>query len=308
MQRGKVGAPWGHLLAGASAGVVSKTVTSPLNVISMKMMIAQRSAGTAATGIGTVMTSVMESAGWQGFFQGNLSNVCKSAPSKAIDFFAYDIFKKLITGGKKEPTDMQRLAAGAMAGATSTTMMYPLEVVSSRFVMNKGAYKSIPDAMATIARTEGPKALYSGLGPSLVGIVPYAGISYGMFDILRRAYMKSAKVEKPSVGTNLAIGVLSGWTAMMVSFPLEVTRRRLQVQGMAGQPKRYKGMMDAFKKIAKEEGLSTFYAGWQPATLKLAPAAAVSFATYQLVKDLISSVQEKAEAKRREEDAMWPLH
>ncbi len=53
----------------------------------------------------------------------------RSAPSTAIDFVAFDFFKTLISkGGKERVNDLQLLCAGAMAGASSTALLYPLEV------------------------------------------------------------------------------------------------------------------------------------------------------------------------------------
>ena len=74
------------------------------------------------------------------------------------------------------------LPAAALAGATSTTILHPLEVVRSRITVDRaGRYSSgVAAALGTIVRQEGPLALYSGLGSSLAAIMPEAAITYGM--------------------------------------------------------------------------------------------------------------------------------
>ena len=52
-------------------------------------------------------------------YRGNLTNVMRSAPQKALDFFAFDLFKAM---------GLQTFAAAAAAGATSSAVLYPLEV------------------------------------------------------------------------------------------------------------------------------------------------------------------------------------
>ncbi len=43
----------------------------------------------------------------------------RSAPQKALDFFAFDLFKAM---------GLQTFAAAAAAGASSSAVLYPLEV------------------------------------------------------------------------------------------------------------------------------------------------------------------------------------
>ena len=50
-----------------------------------------------------------------------------------------------------------------------------------------GAWKVIRD-VASVARTEGLRGLYGGMTPTLLGIVPYAGISFATFETLKSRY------------------------------------------------------------------------------------------------------------------------
>lgn len=54
-------------------------------------------------------------------------------------------------------------------------------------------------------------------------------------------------------------GFVSGWCQVIIMQPFEIVKVRLQTQS-ATNPY-YNGMVDAFKKIAKEEGLKSFYKG-----------------------------------------------
>lgn len=73
------------------------------------------------------------------------------------------------------------LLSAAMAGATSTVVLQPLEVVRSRISCDSlGRYKQgIPAALVSMVRQEGPLVLYSGLPSSLLAIMPEAAVTYG---------------------------------------------------------------------------------------------------------------------------------
>eukprot|EP00898_Chlorokybus_atmophyticus_P008389 jgi/Chlat1/8551/Chrsp82S07977 len=260
----KGGSPLGHLLAGALAGAVSKTATSPLNVMVIKTQVTPERITP-----GEIATALWKEDGVKAFF-------------RAIDFVTFDLFKKLLTRGSdtEVPTDRQRLIAGALAGATSTTILYPLDVNG---VFAHGGVEGV--------------ALWGGLGPSLAGVVPYAGISFGAYDILRESYKRSTGNTTVGVLPTALCGMTSGWLAMTVSFPLEVIRKRLQVQGLPGRAKLYANMGDAFIQITRNEGVFALYRGWVPSTFKLIPAAGVSFLVYEAVKVAFTKLEEER-AKR----------
>jgi Mitochondrial carrier protein len=70
------------------------------------------------------------------------------------------------------------LAAGA-AGASSTALLYPLEVVRSRMTVNSTRYPGPWRALREIGKHEGASALYRGLPASVASIIPEAAITYG---------------------------------------------------------------------------------------------------------------------------------
>lgn len=63
--------------------------------------------------------------------------------------------------------------------------------------MQRGVYKGILDAFVKIIREEGTAELYRGLGPSLIGVIPYAVTNYFAFDSLKKAYRKLVKKSIP---------------------------------------------------------------------------------------------------------------
>lgn len=94
-----------RLISGAIAGAVSRTAVAPLETIRTHLMVG--SSGHSTT---EVFNNIMKTDGWKGLFRGNLVNVIRVAPSKAIEvlkfcgsfvwvcvfvFFRYFFFVKL---------------------------------------------------------------------------------------------------------------------------------------------------------------------------------------------------------------------
>lgn len=70
--------------------------------------------------------------GLRGFWKGNFVNILRTAPFKAINFCAYDTYRKqlLRLSGNEETTNSERFIAGAAAGMTATVLCLPLDTVS----------------------------------------------------------------------------------------------------------------------------------------------------------------------------------
>jgi len=111
----------------------------------------------------------------------------RSAPQKALDFFAFDLYKSILSRGNPaapgrpvDPTLQQTFLAAGLAGATSCLLLYPLEVARMRMTLAPaGRYAGVLDCLRSVVRAEGAGALLRGLGPSLAAIFPEAAITYG---------------------------------------------------------------------------------------------------------------------------------
>ncbi|GJP31802.1 hypothetical protein CLOM_g15080 [Closterium sp. NIES-68] len=290
---------WRHLVAGGMAGATSRTVTAPLETLRLRMMV------TSDHGLLQTCSQVWSEAGWRAFFRGNMVNVVRSAPQKAIDFFAFEAFKQAIaTVFPTGPASLQVVASGALAGATSTLVLYPLDVVRSRLtVAARSQYTGIGNALTTIVKQEGVPALYRGLGASLLSILPEAAITYGCFDLLKSAVQQSTG-RTVGVLPALACGVASAFTGQLVAYPLELVARRLQVSaaaaGAAGAAKQ--NLVTVTKAIVAERGVAGLYQGIVPASLKVIPMAIVSFGVYESVKFALVHLAEQEERRQGERE------
>jgi solute carrier family 25 (mitochondrial phosphate transporter), member 23/24/25/41 len=78
-------------------------------------------------------------------------------------------------------------------------------------------------------------------------------------------------------------GAMAGSAACIACYPLDLVRTRLttQLEGL----EHYNGISDAFRKIAKEEGMLGFYSGIGPTLLVAVPNFAISYTVYGTLKE-----------------------
>ncbi|KAL4341919.1 hypothetical protein GQ457_08G000340 [Hibiscus cannabinus] len=273
-----------RLISGGIAGAVSRTCVAPLETIRTHLMVG--SSGNSTT---EVFHNILQTEGWKGLFRGNLVNVIRVAPSKAIELFAFDTVNKLLSPNPGEESKIPipaSLVAGACAGVSSTLVTYPLELVKTRLTIEKDMYDGILDAFLKILQKEGPAELYRGLAPSLIGVIPYAATNYFAYDTLRKVYRKISKEEKIGNIETLLIGSLAGAISSSATFPLEVARKHMQVGALHGRQV-YKNVVHALASILEQEGMRGLYKGLGPSCMKLVPAAGISFMCYEACKRIL---------------------
>ncbi|GMI89239.1 hypothetical protein HRI_002593200 [Hibiscus trionum] len=277
-----------RLLSGAVAGAVSRTAVAPLETIKTRLMV-----GSFGNSMAEVFDKIIVTEGWKGLFRGNFVNVIRVAPSKAIELFAYETVKKKLTPEHGEQPKLPLPAsfiAGAAGGVSSTLLTYPLELLKTRLTVNED-YKNLLDAIAKIVRAEGPRGLYRGLTPSLIGVVPYAASNYFAYDTLRNAYRKAFKKEEIGNVMTLLIGSAAGAVSSTATFPLEVARKQMQAGAINGRHCR--NMVEALTSIVEKEGIAGLYRGLGPSCMKLVPAAGISFMCYEACKRILAEEKEE---------------
>ncbi|KAL0304701.1 UNVERIFIED_CONTAM: Mitochondrial adenine nucleotide transporter ADNT1 [Sesamum angustifolium] len=281
------------LFAGGVAGGVSRTAVAPLERLKILLQV-QNPHNIKYNGTVQGLKYIWRTEGLRGLFKGNGTNCARIVPNSAVKFFSYEEASKGIlwlyrqqTGNEDaQLTPLLRLGAGACAGIIAMSATYPMDMVRGRLTV------------------QGPRALYKGWLPSVIGVVPYVGLNFAVYESLKDWLIKTnpyGLVENSdlNVTTKLACGAAAGTVGQTVAYPLDVIRRRMQMVGwrhassvVTGDGKsksslEYTGMVDAFRKTVRHEGFGALYKGLIPNSVKVVPSIAIAFVTYEVVKDIL---------------------
>ncbi|CAN4092484.1 unnamed protein product [Withania somnifera] len=286
-----------HLWAGAVAAMVSRTVVAPLERLKLEYIVRGEQKHLLE-----LIKTIAATQGLRGFWKGNLVNILRTAPFKAVNFCAFDTYRKqlLRLSGNEETTNTERFVAGAAAGVTATVMCLPLDTIRTKLVARGGeALGGVVGAFQHVIRTEGFFSLYKGLVPSILSMAPAAAVFYGVYDILKSAYLHSPEGRKrieymKQQGAELNAfdqlelgpmrtllhGAIAGACAEAATYPFEVIRRQLQLQGRASKL----SALATCAKIVEHGGVPALYAGLIPSLLQVLPSASISYFVYEFMK------------------------
>ena len=293
-----------HLLVGAVSGGLSRTVVAPLERVKIEYMLDSSKVAAEGGMIGT-LRRIVSNEGAVGLFRGNMLNVCRIAPTKAVELYCFDKYKEWVIAKKQseagaghhhpkalELDGRERLIGGSVSSMAGTALTHPVDTLRSR-VTSSGI--KMGDAWRGLVQNEGIGALWKGLGANMVRVAPYGAVNFFVYDWCRTMYRKRclAPGERMKAGPTLFFGGLAGAAAQTVVYPLEMVQRRIQVSGMASALQagvrtkavaQYKNMFHGIYVVAKTEGFAALYGGLLPNYVKIFPAAAVSFYVYEVMK------------------------
>ena len=256
---------------GGVSAAVSKTVVAPIERVKLLLQVQDANPNMSAdqkyNGIGDCFSRVMKEQGFAAFWRGNLANVIRYFPTQALNFACKDTYKKWLCpyNPKTQPGMffLGNCASGGAAGATSLTVVYPLDFGRTRLAADVGSgkdreFNGLVDCLKKCAAKDGPAGLYRGFGISVVGIIAYRASYFGLFDTGKVVLFED--IKKAPFLAMWGFAQFVTVTAGIASYPLDTVRRRLMMT--AGAKKQmYSGTMDCFAKIYKDEGPGAFFKG-----------------------------------------------
>ncbi|KAL9245065.1 hypothetical protein vseg_018760 [Gypsophila vaccaria] len=254
-------------VAGAVAGVVVETALYPIDTIKTRLQ--------AAHGGGKII--------WKGLYSGLSGNLAGVLPASAIFLGVYEPMKqKLLKTFPEKFSAVAHLSAGAIAGAASSIVRVPTEVVKQR--MQTGQFATAPNAVRMIVSKEGFRGLYAGYGSFLLRDLPFDAIQFCIYEQLRIGYKVAAKRELNDP-ENALIGAFAGAITGAMTTPLDVIKTRLMIQGST---QKYKGIYDCVTTIMREEGSHVFLKGMGPRVIWIGIGGSIFFGVLEKAKQVLS--------------------
>ncbi|CAH2322033.1 graves disease carrier [Pelobates cultripes] len=289
-------------VAGGVASCCAKTTIAPLDRI--KILLQAQNIHYRHLGVLATVFAVRQKEGILGLYKGNGAMMVRIFPYGAIQFMAFDKYKKLISKKIGKSEHIHRLMAGSMAGITAVIFTYPLDMVRARLafqVKGEHRYNGIIHAFKIIYTKEGGlPGFYRGLIPTVVGMAPYAGFSFFTFETLKTTGLKHVPelLGKPSrdnpdvlvlkTHASLLCGGVAGAIAQTISYPLDVTRRRMQLAAILPDSEKCRTMLQTLKYVCKEHGIRKgLYRGLSLNYIRCIPSQAVAFTTYEFMRQIL---------------------
>jgi solute carrier family 25 (mitochondrial phosphate transporter), member 23/24/25/41 len=178
--------------------------------------------------------------------------------------FFYSLCRRLCLRSCRSPLLTWRAARLTVQGGVSQTQ-----------------YRGIMHVLRDASQKEGVSVLFRGMVPTLLGVAPYVGVNYLVYETLKEICPRDES-GRPNATWLGVCGAVAGTTGQTVAYPMDLLRRRFQVVLPDGTSM-YRGVWDGLTTIVRKEGFLGLYKGFGPNFIKVVPTIAVMFWTNDML-------------------------
>lgn len=269
---------------GGISGMVATTVVQPVDMIKVRIQLAGEgsASGPKPTPL-SVARQIVAGGKVLDLYTGLSAGLLRQAIYTTARLGLFDtIMSNLKLRAQSQGREVgfsDRATAGLTAGGIAAMIGNPADLALIRMqsdglkpMAERKNYKSVIDALSSIAKNEGVRALWAGATPTVARAM---ALNFGQLAFFSEAKVQlKKKTELSARAQTLSASAIAGFFASFFSLPFDFVKTRLQKQQKGPDGKLpYKGMIDCFSKVAREEGLLRFYRGFGTYYVRIAPHA-----------------------------------
>ncbi|KAJ0105747.1 hypothetical protein Patl1_17726 [Pistacia atlantica] len=199
-----------HCIAGGCASVATSFIFTPSEHIKQQMQV-----GSHYHNCWNALIGIIKKGGLPSLYAGWGAVLCRNVPHSIIKvinliclfglrshavyleskFYTYESLKQMMSPSlhfSAQPSTIQTLVCGGLAGSTAALFTTPFDVVKTRLQTqipgSISQYNSVYHALQEIGKREGLKGLYRGLIPRLVMYMSQGAIFFGSYEFFKHLF------------------------------------------------------------------------------------------------------------------------
>jgi len=242
------------------------------------------------------MYRITKEEGFRCLYNGISPALLRQGTYGTIKIGLYHGIKNLIVKNQEEETLYYNMVAGIAAGAISSSICNPTDVLKVRLqAQTKGTLSQKQRTMfsmfADIYQQEGFKGLYRGVGPTAQRASVIAGVELPVYDWCKRKFI-TLGILGDTAWNHFIASIVAGLAGAIASNPIDVVKTRMMNQrNFKGAQQLenviiYKSSLDCFYQTAKTEGFMALYKGFIPTFVRLCPWNIVFFMSFEQYRRL----------------------
>eukprot|EP01089_Gocevia_fonbrunei_P014633 TRINITY_DN4050_c0_g1_i1.p1 TRINITY_DN4050_c0_g1~~TRINITY_DN4050_c0_g1_i1.p1 ORF type:complete len:459 (-),score=79.50 TRINITY_DN4050_c0_g1_i1:236-1612(-) len=183
--------------AGAAAGLVTCTVTYPLETVRVRLAT---TAPTQYDGVLSTLAKITQEEGWKTLFRGLGPSLLAFIPYASIDLAVFDILRTAWVEfeGNKFPSPFVLLVCGGTSATVGQAVSYPITLVRTKLQVDGNytghdtrQYRGMFDCIKQVWNEQGFKGFFRGFGVNLIKSVPSIAVSHAVADNVRKVLTSS---------------------------------------------------------------------------------------------------------------------
>jgi solute carrier family 25 protein 33/36 len=268
---------WVSSFAGGTAGAIGTIITCPLEVLKTRYQ-ARTHTGNGHSPL-TAMRQIAKTEGIRGLWRGLMPTLVGTVPSRAIYFNVYSFCKHELSKCSSEENPLVHFSSAGIAGVISTTITNPIWMIKTRLQLEKETHSGVVKTTLNVVKNEGVMSLWKGVSASYLGVFETCA-QWVLYEKMKTAYSHKFQVTKQDIDPKilLSFGSVSKIVAAISWYPHEVIRTRLREIDAP-----YKGLVDCFASIVRNEGFLNLYSGLGIHLLRVVPNSAITIISFELI-------------------------
>ncbi|KAI4888506.1 hypothetical protein NFI96_009836, partial [Prochilodus magdalenae] len=226
-------------LAGSAAGMVTRAIISPLDVVKIRFQlqieqVSSRKPQGKYSSLLQASRCILTEEGLPAFWKGHLPAQLLSVCYGAVQFASFETLTELVHKNTSYNSQMPgvHFLCGGLAASSATIACQPLDTLRTRFAAQgePKVYRTLRHAVFTMYRQEGVLTFYRGLAPTLVAVFPYAGLQFFFYNVFKKLLEHDSTLSKGGLQSLLSGGI-AGIISKTITYPFDLFKKRLQVGG-----------------------------------------------------------------------------
>nr|XP_036586009.1 uncharacterized protein CTRU02_04161 [Colletotrichum truncatum]KAF6796200.1 hypothetical protein CTRU02_04161 [Colletotrichum truncatum] len=193
---------------------------------------------------------------------------------------------------KKKPDNSLRYPFwfGGSASSMAACVTHPLDLGKVRLqVRRPDAPKNMVGTFAHIVRNHGVTGLYNGLSASLLRQMTYSTVRFGAYEEMKVRMTRENGGKPPKFPVLVALASASGFIGGISGNAADVLNVRMQQDAALPPAERrnYKHALEGMLRMAREEGIMSWFRGVLPNSMRAAAMTASQLASYDTFKGML---------------------
>lgn len=275
------------LAYGATASMIGDLITMPVDVTKTRLQISGEGGKRLYSGMFDCMGKTARAEGFSALWKGLEPALWRQCFYGSLRYGLYGPIKDVLAPGvdKSELPLGYKILAGGLSGTLAQAVANPCDLVKVRMIgdgMAAGGgaprYRWFLGALATVAKEEGVRGLYKGVGANVGRASTLAAAEMASYDAIKPIMQKQFELQD-GLQLHAATATWAGFIAAFVANPFDVVKSRV----MNGRGE-YGGMVDCFQKTISKEGVGSLWKGFIPAWGRVGPRVIICFVTMEQLR------------------------
>lgn len=237
---------------------------------------------------------IVKDEGIAGLYKGVVASVMREGIYSTIRLGAYEPVKGLIGASEKHAPFWKKLIAGATTGAIGSAIANPTDLVKIRMQGQgrlkpgeKPRYVSTLSAFRDIIKSEGVRALWRGVGPTVQRATILTATQIPSYDHTKYILLHRDIMEE-GLKLHMVASITAGFVTALVTSPVDVVKTRVMNEAIASKGEVvYRSSFSSLQKILKAEGVLGLYKGFIPNWMRIGPHTIITFLIFERLRNLV---------------------